>query len=126
MPLDKERAYREYTLPKEALGLNWDRSDFTEDDLTFRMIELSSREQDSVAKRSGSNQSKLTRELIFAAVWQIGDWKCKPNRDKLVAWYESIGGGGKRLVEAAFVQLNSVEEETVESFLASAKPGFGT
>ena len=32
---------------------------------------------------------------------------------------------GKRLIEAAFVSMNSVEEEDVESFLAAGSAGFG-
>lgn len=124
-PKDVERPYIEYTLPISAVGLGWQYSQFEEGDLSFRMIELNSREQDQAAKRSGSNQSKLQRELIFAAVWQVGDWKASGNRDKLEAWWEAIGGGGKRMVEAAFVALNSVEEEDVKTFLAAGSRGFG-
>lgn len=94
-------------------------------DLQFRMVELTSREQDKAAKLAGDSKSKLTRELIFASLYRVGDWPTNGNRRKLEAWYKAIGPRCQRLVEAAFVALNSVEEEDVASFLDEALVGLG-
>ena len=37
---DQERPYVEYTLPERHLGMEWAGSGFTDQDRTFRLIEL--------------------------------------------------------------------------------------
>ena len=114
-----------YTLPAGMVGLGWDDTDFTEKDLTFRLAEVSPEKQDHAAKIANGNQSVLGRELLYAAIYQVGEWKTARNRERLVSWWRAIGNRGRRLVEAAFVKMQSVEEVDVETFLDSGQPGVG-
>jgi len=120
---ESERPFIEYTIPESMVGLGWGSSGFSEADRTFKMTEISPRQQDHAAKIAGQNASALGRELMFAAVWQVGEWKAARERAKLEAWWDAIGSKGRRLVEAAFMRMQSVEEVDVEMFLSSGKPG---
>jgi len=119
---DKSRPFLEYTLPADKLGLGWPDSGFTDKDRAFRLVEITPRQQDQAAKIAGNNPSRLGRELMFAALWQVGDWKTRRERDRLDKWWEAIGSKGRRLVEAAFMAMQSVEDDEVDSFLASGRP----
>lgn len=122
LPTEKARPYLEYTLPADKLGLAWPDSGFTDADRTFRLVEITPRQQDQAAKIAGNNPSKLGRELMFAALWDVGGWKTRRERDRLEKWWEAIGSKGRRLVEAAFMKMQSVEDDEVDSFLASGRP----
>lgn len=120
---DVERPFMEYTIPESMVGLGWSSSGFSDGDRTFKMTEISPRQQDHAAKIAGQNASALGRELMFASLWIVGDWKTAKERAKLDRWWEAIGSKGRRLVEAAFMRQQSVEEVDVETFLSSGKPG---
>lgn len=122
----KARPFVAYTLPAGQLGLGWADSGFTDQDRAFRLVELSPRDTEQAMKLGGKNQAKASNELIFAAVHQVGNWATRAKRKDLERWYTAIGGKGRKLVEAAFMALNSVEEGDVETFLASGNPGFGS
>ena len=94
-------------------------------DLQFRMVELSPREQDKASKLAGDSKPRLTRELLYAAIYQVGEWPKATNRSKLERWWRAIGPRAQRFVEAAFVAMNSVEEEDIKMFLDSAISGVG-
>ena len=96
--------------------------------LRFAHAAVSARGRSGVAVEAfalGTRLTRLTRELIWAAIHQVGDWPTNGNRRKLQAWWKAIGPKAQRLVEAAFVALNSVEEEDVEMFLEQAIYGSG-
>lgn len=120
-----EVPFIEYHLPSTMLGLGWEDTDFGERDQVFRLAEVSPEKQDHAAKIANGNQSILGRELLFAAIYQVGDWKTGRNRERLAAWWRAIGNKGRRLVEAAFVKMQSVDEVDVETFLDSGKSGIG-
>jgi len=119
------RPFVEYTLPEGIMGLEWEASTFVSTDRTFRLVELTPLQQDHAAKISNGNQSALGRELLFAAIHQVGDWKTGRNRDKLSGWWKAIGAKARRLVEAAFIKMQSVEESDIETFLDSGSAGLG-
>lgn len=122
----KARPYVAYTLPANRLGMGWKDSGFTAEDQSFQLVELSPRDTEMAMKLGGKNQAKASNELIFAAISKVGSWTTRTKRKDLERWYTAIGGQGRKLVEAAFMALNSVEEGDVETFLASGQPGFGT
>jgi len=117
-------AYHEALERHEAVLAQHDESERWHD-LQFRMVELTAREQDKAAKLAGDSKSRLTRELIFAAIYQVGEWPKAGNRSKLDKWWLAIGPRGHRFVEAAFVAMNSVEEEDIKNFLDAAVSGVG-
>lgn len=119
---DKSRPFLEYTLPAAKLGLGWPDSEFADSDRTFRLVEITPRQQDQAAKIAGNNPSKLGRELMFASLWEVGGWKTRRERDRLDRWWEAIGSKGRRLVEAAFMRMQSVEDDDIDSFLDSGRP----
>ena len=121
-PTSRDRDYLEYTLPEQHVGLGWPSSEFQASDLTFKLVEVSPRQQDQAAKIAGQNASALGRELMFAALWQVGDWSTRRERDRLDRWWAAIGSKGRRLVEAAFMRMQSVEEVDIDRFLASGRP----
>jgi hypothetical protein len=118
---DVDRPHVEYTLPENKISRFFQQQGFEKEDLTFRMIEISPAQQDRAAKTANNNPSVLSRELLFASLWQVGSWSGRDNRDKLAKWWEAIGTKGRRYVEAAFMEMQSVEEADVESFLASGR-----
>lgn len=118
---DPDRPHITYTLPEAHLGLSFGTKGFKEADRTFKLVEVSPRQQDRAAKVANGNASILGRELMFSALWRVGDWKPQRDRDRLVDWWDAIGGKGRRLVEAAFLKMQSVEEADVENFLASGQ-----
>ncbi len=120
-----ERPFVKYTLPEKVLGLDWGGSGFLDSDRTFRLAEVTPIQQDHAAKISSGNQSALGRELLFAAIIQVGEWKTGRNRDKLTSWWKAIGAKSRRMVEAAFMKMQSVEESDIETFLDSGSPGIG-
>jgi hypothetical protein len=122
---DRERPFVQYTIDPGYLGMDWAEAGFSDEDATFRLIELTPMATERAIKLGGKNQAKASTELIYAAIWQVGGWKTRNKRKDLERWYDAIGGRGRKLVEAAFMALNSVEEDDVETFLASGKPGFG-
>jgi len=126
LPTERDRPFMEYTLPEAHLGLGWGSSEFGDADRTFRLVEITPRQQDQAAKVAGNNPSALGRELMFHALWQVGDWKTRRERDRLNRWWDAIGSKGRRLVEAAFMRMQSVEEADVDSFLDSGKPNGST
>lgn len=127
------RAYRQWTLPTKLLSGAWSHSEFGESDLTFRMVELRGSEKESAGKRAGSQASPvlltqdqlLGQELILASMVQVGDWKTARERDKLMRWWDAIGAKCQRLVENAWVAMNSVDEAEIEGFLDSGVNGLG-
>lgn len=123
-------AWVEYRLPADMISPKRegqpDRfmdAGFAKTDLVFRMRDITPNMQDRCAKIAGNNGSALSRELTFAALYQIGDWDPQRNRDKLEAWWVAIGGKGRRLVESAFMAMQSVAEADVDRFLAGGTPG---
>jgi hypothetical protein len=122
MKTDIDRPHIEYVLPEKMVSRFFAAAGFTDGDRTFCMIEITPAQQDRAAKVAGQNPSVLSRELMFAALWKIGSWKGRDNRQRLQKWWDSIGSKGRRLVEAAFMEMQSVEEADVESFLASGQP----
>jgi len=119
---DKARPHIEYTLPASMVGIAFSAEGFSDEDRTFKMIEITPRQQDHAAKVANNNPSILSRELLYAAIWKIGGWTTRDNREKLTKWWDAIGSKGRRLVEAAFMKMQSVEEADVENFLAAGKP----
>jgi len=117
---DTERAHIEYIIPKKHVGLSFFAEGFTDEDLVLRMTEITPAQQDRAAKVAANNSSILSRELMFASLWKVGGWTCRDNRAKLNQWWDAIGRG-RRLVEAAFLEMQTVEEGDVESFLASGR-----
>lgn len=124
-PTRTERPHVLYTLPETMVGLEFGASGFTDSDRTFGMAEITPRQQDQAAKAANGNPSILSRELIFASLYKIGDWYPRDDRERLSKWWDAIGSKGRRLVEAAFLKMQSVEEADVENFLASGKPSIG-
>jgi hypothetical protein len=122
LPTDKQRPHIEYTLPEDMVGIGFKADGFVDRDRTFKMIEVSPRQQDHAAKVANGNGSILSRELMYASLWYVGDWPTGRSRERLAVWWEAIGAKGRRLVEGAFMQMQSVEETDVENFLASGKP----
>lgn len=118
-----ERHYQEFTLPEKHMGMGWASSGFTDRDRTFRMCELTSRAKEAAGKRAGQSTVKLTHELVFGSISRVGDWDTARARDAWTNWWDAIGPKAQRLVEAAFVALNSVDEEDVASFLGSGTTG---
>lgn len=123
--LKKERTYWENTLPADLVSDDYASSGFTEDDLTFQMVELTPDEQEKAAELGGQSSSAISREMLFASLYKIGDWEPRRNRDKLEDWYKAIGPKCTSLLQAAFVQMQSVEEKDINTFLAAGKKGRG-
>ena len=117
------RHFQEFTLPAKYMGMGWGSSGFVDEDRTFRMCELTSRQKEAAGKRAGQSTVKLTHELVFGSISQVGSWATANARDAWTTWWDAIGPKAQRLVEAAFVQLNSVDEEDVASFLGSGTQG---
>lgn len=120
---EADRPFIQYTLPENMVGLRWTELGFTADDRVFKMSEITPRQQDKAAKLANGNNSVLGRELMFASLYRIGAWKPQRNRDRLTQWWEAVGSKGRRLIEAAFMKMQSVEETDVDSFLDSGVPG---
>ena len=116
---DPDRPYMEFRIPAKAVSMGWASSGFGDGDLVFRMIELTPVAQDQAMKRGGRNQSKIATEMVLASVWQIGAWRTRQDRAKLDSWYAAIGPRGRKLVEAAWMSLHSMEDDDVATFLAS-------
>lgn len=123
--LKKARTYTEYKLPAKLLGDEWEHSDFTEADLVVRMTQLKMSEQEDAADLGGGSAAKITREMLFASLYQIGDWEPKKDRDRLQDWITAIGPKCVNLLQTAFVKMQSAEEDDIEMFLSSAKKGRG-
>jgi hypothetical protein len=109
----------EFRIPADVVGMTWGSSGFADTDLVFRMIELTPMAQDQAMKRGGRNQAKIATEMVLASVWQIGSWRTRADRAKLESWYTAIGPRGRKLVEAAWMSLHSMEDDDVATFLAS-------
>ncbi len=119
---DIERPHIRYEIPEAFIGLAFEAKGFSAEDRVFRMIEITPEQQDRAAKVANNNPSVLSRELMYAAIWKVGSWNGRDNRSRLGEWWSAIGAKGRRLVEAAFMRMQSVEETDVESFLAAGKP----
>ena len=123
---DLDRPHMKYTLPLKVFSkvgaLAFEKAGFGEEDLTFCMIEIDPQQQDRAAKVANGNPSILGRELQFAALWKVGAWTCRDDRSRLNTWWTAIGTKGRRLVEAAFMEMQTVEETDVESFLSAGEP----
>jgi hypothetical protein len=117
--------FREFTLPAKHLSKKFASVGFGVKDATYRMVELDSRSQDIAAKLAAGNGSVLSRELIFASISHIGGKPVRGNRDMLDRWWEAVGPKAKRLIEAGFMDMQSVGEADVASFLASGTEGLG-
>ena len=116
---DVDRPFMEFSIPAKAVGMTWASSGFADADLVFRMIELTPMAQDQAIKRGGRNQAKIATEMVLASVWQIGGWRTRAERAKLDSWYAAIGPRGRKLVEAAWMSLHSMEDDDVATFLAT-------
>lgn len=119
----KARPYEEFTLPEKYVSEDFRDNGFTDEDLTFRMMDLRPSEQEAAAELGGEKASAISREMLFASLMQIGSWDPRKNRDRLEQWWASLGPRCTGLVQAAFVKTQSVEQEDVEAFLASSKRG---
>lgn len=124
-PTTAERPHVLYTLPPNMVGLEFAAKGFGDDDRTFAMAEVTPKQQDHAAKVANGNPSVLSRELIFASLYKVGNWRPRDDRERLAQWWDAIGSKGRRLVEAAFLKMQSVEEADVENFLASGRPSIG-
>lgn len=115
----KRPAWR-YTIPAHLVSKGFHDRGFSEKDRTFILQEIGIADQDRCARNAGGNPSVLTRLMIFASIRKIGD-KGR-HHDLLESWWDAIGGPGRRLVEGAFMDHNSVGEGDLQSFLGSAEP----
>lgn len=123
--LKKARIYTEYTLPLSLAGDAWESSGFEDKDRIVRMVELTAGEQETAAELGGSSGLKISREMLYASLYQIGDWHPRKDRRKLESWWNCIGPKWTNLLQTAFMKMQSVEEEDVESFLSSGAKGRG-
>ena len=121
---DPERAHILYTLPTKMVGTDFEDDGFGDEDRSFKMVEVTPRQQDRCAKVANGNASVLGKEMMYCSLWRIGGWRPGRARDRLDLWWKAIGGKGRKLVEAAFLSMQSVEEKDVDSFLASGKPSY--
>ncbi len=126
-PLQTElaRPYISYTLPPKMVGLRWDELGFTDADRAFKMTEISPGQQDRAAKLANGNGSILGKELMYSSLYRVGAWKPQSSRDRLDQWWDAIGSKGRRLVEAAFMKMQSVDEVDVDTFLDTGIAGGG-
>lgn len=116
----ENRPYIQFTLPRKLVG--WD---FGGDDsqLSFCLVEITPAEQERASRRAGDSTVKLGEEIMFAAIYKIGDVEVARNRDFLNDWWRRIGPRGRQLVEKAFLNMVSVEEDDLKSFLDSGVQG---
>jgi len=109
-----------YQIPKQFVSRGFTMAGFADEDRTFAIVEISPAQQDRAAKIADGNASVLGRELMFSSIVRVGSW-AGSKRERLTAWWDAIGPRGRKLVEAAFIALQSVEEADIETFLASGK-----
>ncbi len=121
---ESSRPHITYTLPMKSklAAAAYAAAGFSDADLTFKIVEVKPHQQDKCAKLANGNTSVLGREMMFASLWRIGDWKPAKERDRLESWWDAIGAANRKLIEAAFLELQSVEEAEVDTFLDSGVP----
>lgn len=115
-----KRASWKYVLPRRVVSRTWSRD---EGDLAFHLIEMTPDEQDRAVKASGGGQnvSAAGHQMIVRSISRIGEKACMNNHDFVERWLKDIGPKGYRLVQAAWVELHSVEDDDVETFLEAAE-----
>ena len=122
--LTKQRSYMQWTLPADLVGEDF-MKEFSEADLTFRMVDLMPKEQEDAAELGGDSGARIAREMLFASMHRIGNWNPRKDRDRLEDWWNSIGPRCTGLVQAAYVKMQSVEAKDVAMFLESGTKGRG-
>lgn len=128
-PARKERAYVEYTVPKDMVEPEFF-DKFQEADLTFGLTSPRPHEMEQAGKLAGSNPVALAREVLFTTLYKIGSWDPKRSRDAtrqsgLEAWWDLVGPKVRDLINEEFVNMVQPSEDEAERFRASRKTARG-
>ena len=114
---EKTEPHYSLTLPKRLMGPRWEKSDFEDKELKFAIIEMTADKQDRAVQAGGQNTSRVGREMMKRSIYMIGDERVYGKGGMIDKWFDAIGARGMRCVEAAWIKLNVVEEDDVDSFL---------
>jgi len=128
MRTQKKRHCKRYQIPADQVGLDWGNSDhgWSDDDLIFYVTEIRHVDQDRASKLAKKgDQISLARELTFCALYRIGEggtWDPKRDRKKMEAWHNDLGTKGQLYLQHAIAEMTEVDEQALETFLASSSP----
>ena len=128
MRTHKKRHCKRYQIPADQVGLDWEGSEYgwTDDDLVFYVTEIRHIDQDKASKKARKgDQISLARELTFSALYRIGEggtWDPKRDRKKMEAWHNDLGTKGQLYLQHAIAEMTEVDEQALETFLASSTP----
>ncbi len=116
---------RVWPLKKENMGLTWPRqTEFDDSNLEYKLVEPTPLMQEKAMELGGGNPVKTAQEVLFQILVRVGPkgggWNPRKDRTKLESWWKALGPKGRNMVEASFVRMNTVLEETSDSFLGSS------
>ncbi len=119
----------EFTLPDSVLGLRWKKSGRPEADKTFALLEptpqIERRARSKAGVKAGqADIGNLIDTLLELVIYAIGGKRTMSNHDFIQKWLRDIGPKGRMCLQNAYGELASVEDEAIESFLATGRlPG---
>jgi hypothetical protein len=116
------RPAMQYTLPKRITQtVMWKQSGFTDDDLTFIMVEPSVHDEEESRKFGRGDQIKINLRLGHRCLYKIGKTVVNLNNDLITRWMEAIGYKGRALWDRKFAEMCLLTEEDDAEMSATGK-----
>lgn len=118
-----QRDYVEFTIPKEALGGDWEASKFGDEHLKFGITEITVAQTQRAGKLMGAKLDVMTSfyEQQLMCIYTIGGEHVKNMRDFKVEWMSALGPGGRQVVEGCWNKINTQPEVVVDTAVSSGE-----
>jgi hypothetical protein len=121
LPAHRGKPYKKFTLPKELVGAEWQRSGFEDGDLTFGMTEITTAQRLRASKLAGGAKmdfQAVSLEQTYQCIYTIGGKLTNNNRSVIEKWFQAIGPKGQDVVERIFAEMTSATENDVQAVMA--------
>ncbi len=121
VPLHRGKPYKRFTLPKELVGAEWGKSNFSDADLAFGMTEITTQQRLRASKLAGGAKmdfQAVSLEQTYQCIYTIGGKLTNNNRSVIQAWFHAIGPKGQDVVERIFSEMTSATESDVQAVMA--------
>lgn len=118
-----DRDFHEFDVPSALLGDLWSHSEFSDEDRTFGLTQITTEQSIRAGRFVGAKLDLGTaqQEQILMCLYTIGEKVVRRNRAQKVAWLEAIGPKGRQVVDFCWNKINTSSDAELDEVFSSGR-----
>lgn len=120
----EDRPYTEFPLPKSMVGIDWFKSNFQDEDLSFGLTEINLHQGMRATRMMGPKLDfgRSQHEQLVMSIVTIGGKNVHRNRVLKEEWLNAIGPKGRQVVEHCWNKINTTTDSEAEAIFERGVP----